>query len=243
MTHAMLDKKHPRKRRIPPVQLSLRQFKEFCEKMLGNLSPGTEYEIEFQGTDGSDITTSAVDNIACDDDTVPNVILMPTVTAHAVSGDSIELRRESAPAVGGSPPYTTYVLAATGSTQVWADGVMHATMQWFERKRTPVFRLYGYIQGVLMAVAVAALVVATVAFLGTGESAHAQRNLYVAVPALLASVAFFVAFQNFPKYYPAFSVVVHERPRTLTWLNASVVLGAVASVFAIAQGVGWLIHH
>src|ERR1700722_4389346 len=107
-------RRHPRKEPIPPVQLSLDQFAQLCDLIQG-FGPQASCDIEFQGTDGSDLNTAAVSDITANDDVVPAVILMPTVRARYSSGNSVELRRETVPAVGQNPAFTTYIFAATGS--------------------------------------------------------------------------------------------------------------------------------
>jgi uncharacterized protein (TIGR02391 family) len=73
---------------------------------------------------------------------VPDVIVSPTVSLTWPTGDSIELRPETKPASGSKPAQTSYVVAATGTNQVWADGIVENTTQWLKRKQTTIFRLY-----------------------------------------------------------------------------------------------------
>jgi hypothetical protein len=238
----MLGKKHPRKKLVPPVQLTLDQFVELLT-MVKDFGSQASLDIEFQGSDGSDLSTSVADDIAAKDPVIPDVILAPMVRARYSSGDSIEFRPETVPAVGQNPAYTTYMFAATGSTQVWADGVTETTMKWIDRNRSLLFRYHGRIQIGLVALFVVGVFVAALAYAGVNDRAPGPHNLYVSIPAILAAFAFLIVAINFQRYYPLFSVVVRKRSHLTTLANVSLTIGIVASVVSIiAQAVAWLTH-
>jgi hypothetical protein len=241
----MLTKKHPKKRAVPPVQLSAKQFIELCKKTLGNLGPDTTYSISFQGTDGSDITASDVSEVVrAADDTIPNIIVMPTVKAESVSGNVVELRPE--PTQVGNQQNRNYILAVTGTSQVWAEGVMEATLQWLNRKRTPLFRYYYSLAIGFGVLAVCCLILA----FAFGLNISADNRLYfspVALPirisAAIAGVCFLFATLQFPKSFPVFSVVVRLKERTAGAFSLAALLGVLASVVIIIEGIASLFHH
>ncbi len=239
----MLIRKHPKKRSIPPLQLSLVQFRELCEKILGNLAPGTSCDIEFRGTDGSYITASDVDAIDPIDDTIPSIIVMPTVKAESMSGDSIELRPETVTGPNNSST-TTYMFAATGARQEWVEGVTEAIAQWFLRKQSKLFRHYNYVSVGLPLAALVCFIAALVFGLRTDPT---HTNIYwsslalpVGLPAVVATFCFIAASRSFHQSYPDFSIVVRERKSSLT---LATVLAVAALLLTVIQIIVSVVRH
>lgn len=236
----MLIKRHPKKRNIPPLQLSLQQFRELCDKTLGNLGPDTSYEIKFQGLDGSEITSDVSALSGPIDDTVPDLITMPLVDAHSSSGNSVEMRNEVVSGPDNPTKNTYYILVVTVTSQVWAEGVAEATMQWFRRKQSPLFRYYYFVSVGLPVMALLCFILA----LGFSVHEDANQNLHFGVfalplglPLIIAALAFAMASRLFNKRYPRFSVVVRPPSGAKTWLTVAGVLAALASAVTIVQGI------
>lgn len=243
----MLSRTHARKRPVPPVRLSLRQFADFCEKTLGNLRPAPRYSVTFEGSDGSEIAVSDVRAlIGNQDEVIPDVIVMPTVQAESASGDSIALRVET---VGsGNSQTTSYVLSVKGSSQVWADGVVQATIQWFDRKRTFLFRYYRWVMFAVLIALFGCVIFAAFYHVPIVDDPRRQLPLrqiwgYHWPARLIALVAaVFLAFMSlrFTKVYPPFSVVIREHPQRIDLFRAAAVLGslgALATIWQVVAGV------
>ncbi len=238
----MLTIKHPKKEPIAPIRLTLRDLTELCQKIGGHIGPNSAILIKFQGTDKSDMSATDVSAIPIDDSTVPDVIVMPTIRATSTDGQSIELRPETVPGAGSNPAQETYVLAVTGASDVWAEGVTATTIQWLDRRRTTFYRYYYYI-AVGAGIGGAVLIVLGIApYVAGADGSTVVHTTRFVIPLLMAGIAFLVVALAFPKYYPRWSVVIRSKKPFINLVNVSLVVGLIASFFIIATGIASFLH-
>src|SRR5580704_3444839 len=128
----MLRYRHPKSKPVPHVQLSLSELRELCNGLLTSWTheETASYVVTFQGTDGSEISTSDVALITPDNERVPSLIVQPTIAASA-GDDRIELRPQIVPATTqGTSATSAYVFNVTGSRPGWSASVIDTMFEW-----------------------------------------------------------------------------------------------------------------
>lgn len=231
----MLSYRHPIRRYVPPVRLTLAQLADLCDNVLDlDGTKQASYTVIFRGADGSEITTHDIRAITPDNERVPSIIAQLTITATGSEG-SVELRLQTAPVTDNGQSTSFYELAVTGASQRWSEGVTQTTLQWLQRRRTPVFRYHFLIGASLALLGVGFLLNAL--FSGFPPPSQVWSNTIVANLSLVAGLAFAVAAVSFNRRYPRFSVVVRPGVNYFTLGNVATVCGILASIAVIYSAV------
>lgn len=225
--------KHPKTRYVPHVQLSLSELAELCNGLLGTWTHGEHpsYIVSFQGTDGSEISTSDVSLITPDNERVPSLIVQPTIVASA-GDDIIELRSQIVPATSpGASATSFYVFNVTGSRPGWSASVIETMFEWLKRRRTGSFKFHLPIFFGLIFLAAFCLITGLVSGLAGSKSVIHFTSLVISL--LVTGFAFLVAAIGFDRSHPRFSVVVRPVAKRLTMANLAMLVGIVAGLVAV----------
>ena len=190
------------------------------------------YAVSFQGTDGSEVSTSDVALISPDNERIPSVIVQPTIVA-SFAEDKIELRTQIVPSTTpGTPATSYYVLNVTGDTQQWTEGVFQTTFQWLQRRRKGSFAFFAPIFMGLMAIGVGCIVMGfLVASHGKPPVLHLTNHLGLSL--VITGIASSIAGVAFTARTPFFSVLVRPATNYLTLTNIALVATTIGALFSI----------
>jgi len=232
----MIQYRHPQRRIVFPVRLSLEDFRAFLIETQDqfNATQNPDYTIQFGGTDGSEITTTDIDEIRPANERIPDIINQPVIKV-SCNNDIIELRLETT--VGPSSPFgpsnsaKEYVIAVQGSTQAWAVGAAETLFQWLKRRRTPLFRFYNLI---LIALVIAVII----SIVGAAFQLHESKEIitvknFLFFPFAIAALAFVFAVVSFLQANSSFSITVRDRPNYFSLHIIAVVVAIISGLFSI----------
>lgn len=233
----MLTYKHPKSAYVPHVQLSLSELQELCDGLVESWTHGEtpSYLVRFQGTDGSEISTSDVALIEIENERVPSLIVEPTIIATADS-DMIELRNQIVPSnAPGASATSFYVFNVIGSRPGWSAAVMDTTFKWLLRRRRGVFKFFFPILLVLAVLGSACLIGAL--FFGSSENGKTIHFTNLVTSLIVTGLAFIVAAVGFDRRTPRFSVVIRPATTFFTLANVAMLVGILGGLCAIYNGV------